>query len=154
MRGNFTVSSVITKPRNTTTSTSAPDPVSVVPAGWNMDGPPSFVPPGGKGQVAGYTFRAELDLAELDDRLRPGPAWASRAELISRSHMVVLSRKMSYVGRLIAVAVHLIDSEPTPLLGRVTECEYHADGLYRIVLELLPMPKFLHLTRWFESRVS
>jgi len=65
-------------------------------------------------RVPGHPFKADIDLAELDDRQRPGPAWAARAQTLSRSHIVVLSRRMSYPKRLMLVAVHLIDAKPTP----------------------------------------
>lgn len=100
-------------------------------------------------RVPGHPFKADIDLAELDDRQRPGPAWAARAQTLSRSHIVVLSRRMSYPKRLMLVAVHLIDAKPSPLMGRVLECEYHADGMYRIVLELLALPEPEVVAVWF-----
>src|SRR5262249_19742646 len=50
-------------------------------------------------KVQGPPFRADIDVAELDDRSRPGPAWAARALSLSRSHPIVLSRRMSYPKR-------------------------------------------------------
>ena len=99
----------------------------------------------------GHTFRADVDMAELDDRSRPGPAWAARTLSLSRSQLVVLSRRMSYPKRVMVIAVHLIDAKPTPLLARVSECEYHSDGLYRIVLELMPLPDADVLATWFHN---
>jgi hypothetical protein len=104
-----------------------------------------------KQKIAGHTFKADLDIAELDDRQRPGMAWAARAQTLSRSHIVVLSRRMSYPTRVMLVAVHMIDARPTPLMGRVVECEYHADGLYRIVLELMPLPDAETVAAWFPN---
>jgi hypothetical protein len=102
-----------------------------------------------RARVPGHPFKADLDLAEIDDRQRPGPSWAARAHTLSRSHLVVLSRRMSYPKRIMLVAVHLIDARPTPLVGKVLECEYHAEGMYRIVLELLPLPEPEILAIWF-----
>ena len=102
-----------------------------------------------KHKVAGFPFKADVDMAELDDRSRPGPAWAARAQTLSRSHIVVLSRRMSYPRRILLLAIHMIDARPTPLVGRVIECEYHADGLYRVVLELLPLPEPETVAMWF-----
>ncbi|GEM_PF-1503445 len=104
-----------------------------------------------KHKISGHTFKADLDVAELDDRQRPGPAWAARAMTLSRSHLVLLSRRMSYIGRVLLVAVHMIDARPTPLMGRVVECEYHADGLYRIALELMPLPDAETLAAWYPN---
>jgi hypothetical protein len=104
-----------------------------------------------KHKVTGHPFKADVDLAELDDRRRPGPAWVGRAQTLSRSHVVVLSRRMSYPGRVLLVAIHMIDARPTPLVGCVLECEYHADGLYRIVLELLPLPDSDTVNGWFPN---
>ena len=50
--------------------------------------------------------------------------------------------------RIMLVAVHLIDAKPTPLMGRVLECEYHSDGLYRIALELIPLPESEVVAQW------
>src|SRR5947209_4258606 len=94
-----------------------------------------------KPRAPGHPFRADIDIAEMDDRGRPGLAWAARTMTLSRSHLTVLSRRMSYPKRIMLVAVHLIDAKPTPLLGRVAECDYHSDGLYRIVLELIQLPE-------------
>ena len=102
-------------------------------------------------KVAGVTFKADIDVAELDERLRPGPAWAARAQTLSRSHLVLHSRRMSYTTRTLLVAIHLIDANPTPLMGKVVECEYYADGLYRIVLELLPLPEAETVAGWFPA---
>jgi len=120
------------------------------PDSWSMEATPETPPAASiRGKVVGNTFRADLDLAEIDDRMRPGPAWAARSQLLSRSEMVVLSRRMSYVGRQILIWVHLIDSRPTPLMGRVTECDYYADGAYRIVLFFVPVPDSDAVIAWF-----
>jgi hypothetical protein len=116
---------------------------------WSIDAPAEVAVP--KPRVAGHPFKADVDLAELDDRNRPGPAWAARTHLLSRSHLVVLSRRMSYPKRIMLVAVHMIDARPSPLMGRVHECEYYADGLYRIVLELLALPDGEILATWFPN---
>ena len=58
---------------------------------------------------------------------------------------------MSYPGRRMLLAVHLIDAQPTPLMGEVVACEYHADGLYRIDLTLLPVPDLESFAAWFAA---
>jgi hypothetical protein len=113
---------------------------------WGIGPDPVQLP---KPVARGHPFRADVDMAELDDRARPGIAWAARTMSLSRSHLTLLSRRMSYPKRVMLVAVHLIDAKPTPLMGRVTECEYHADGVYRIVLELIPLPESEVLAQWF-----
>jgi hypothetical protein len=105
--------------------------------------------PVAKPKAVGHPFRADVDIAEIDDRSRPGMAWAARTLSLSRSQLVILSRRMSYPKRIMLVAVHLIDAKPTPLMGRVTECEYHSDGLYRIALDLIPLPDSEVIANWF-----
>lgn len=113
---------------------------------WGIGPDPATMP---KPRTPGHPFKADIDLAEMDDRGRPGLAWAARTANLSRSHVTVHSRRMSYPKRIMLIAVHLIDAKPTPLMGRVLECEYHADGLYRIVLELIHLPESEVLAQWF-----
>jgi hypothetical protein len=117
-----------------------------LPDPWSIAADPAPVP---RSKTPGHPFRADVDIAEIDDRARPGPAWAARTHTLSRSHLVILSRRMSYPKRIMLVAVHLIDAKPTPLMGRVVECEYHADGLYRIMLELIALPESEVIAQWF-----
>lgn len=105
-----------------------------------------------KANTGGKPFDAELDLSELDDRSRPGPTWTGHGRELSRSHLVFVSRRMSHSGRVLLAAVHLIDDRPVPLLGRVVDCEYEADGLHRIVLELLPIPETDAIAKWIRAR--
>jgi hypothetical protein len=100
----------------------------------------------------GQRFEAELDASELDDRMRPGGTWTARARELSRSSMILMSRRMCYPGRLIVLAVHLIDDAPVPLMGRVIGCDYEADGLYRTELELLPIPAHGPIRQWVAAR--
>lgn len=100
----------------------------------------------------GRRFDAELDLAEIDERGRPGPAWVAKSRSLSRSNLVVLSRRMCYPGREVIVAVHLIDDEPTPLFGRVHLCEYEGEGLYLVDLQLLPTPNDSSIRAWLADR--
>jgi hypothetical protein len=95
-----------------------------------------------------FTFRAELDLAELDERGRPGATWNGKALEISRAHLVFRSRRMCYEGRELLVAVHLIDDRPTPLSGTVTKSEYDGDGLYRTHLNLQRLPDTDAVSLW------
>lgn len=93
-------------------------------------------------------FDAELDLAELDDRSRPGTAWTARARTLTRGALTLTSRRMCYEGRQVVVLVHLIDATPVPLFGRVKACEYDADGMYDVELDLLPLPQDPHVRQW------
>lgn len=97
---------------------------------------------------AGHRFRAELDIAELDDRGRPGATCTAHAVELSRSNVVFRTRRMSYTDRKILVAIHLIDDEPTVLFGRVFSCDYDGDGLCRIDLDLEPLPTTGDVRRW------
>ncbi len=99
----------------------------------------------------GFPFSAEMDVSELDDRDRPGASWGARARGLSRSALVMNSRRMCYLNRLLVIAVHLIDDEPVPLFGRVSGCEYDGDGLYRIEVELLPLPTRQPILDWIAS---
>lgn len=106
----------------------------------------------GKSRPPGVPFNAELDASEVDERLRPGPVWTARARELSRSHIVLTTRRMCYVGRMVIMAVHLIDAEPTPLFGRVIECEYDGDGLYRLDIEMQERPDHRELKLWLAAR--
>ena len=100
----------------------------------------------------GHAFAAEMDLTELDDRRRPTLAWSARGVTLSRSNLVIRSRRMSYPGRKIAVAIHLIDSEPVPMFGVVFSCSYEGDGLYLIDLDLQQLSRFPGVKLWARSR--
>ncbi len=101
----------------------------------------------------GHRFEAELDVAELDDRGRPVSTWGARGRELNRSGLAFMSRRMCYPGRHVVVAVHLIDSSPVPLFGRVLACEYEGDGLCRVELELLEVPEEKPIRDWLEAIV-
>ena len=101
---------------------------------------------------AGHAFDAELDVSELDDRERPGPTWTGRGRELGRSHLILRSRRMCYVGRHLVVAIHLIDDRPVPLMGRVYSCDYDGDGQYRIAIDLLPIPERTEIRDWIMAR--
>lgn len=96
----------------------------------------------------GHSFSAELDVAELDSRFRPGRAWSARTRRLSRAMMVFASRRMCHMDRLLLFAVHLVDSEPATLCGRVTGCDYEGEGLYRVDVELMPLPDERSVKAW------
>lgn len=104
------------------------------------------------GRPEGHAFDAEVDMGEIDERGRPGTAWRARSRSLSRSNIVILSRRMCYLGRVVLLAVHRIDARPVPLLGRVAVCEYDSDGVYRVDLDLLPMNEDANMLRWVEAR--
>jgi hypothetical protein len=100
----------------------------------------------------GVKFDAELDVAELDDRGRPGPSWGAQSRELSRSGLAFRSRRMCYHGRILLVAVHLIDDAPVPLCGRVVHCSYDGDGMYRVELDLMRVPSRPNIAAWLEDR--
>jgi hypothetical protein len=100
----------------------------------------------------GAPFEAELDATELDERGRASTTWTARARELSRSNVVFLSRRMTFPGRLLLLAVHRIDDKPVPLFGKVYQCDYEADGLYRVDLDLLPVPDHRAIRDWVAAR--
>ncbi|MGH7245098.1 MAG: hypothetical protein ACREJD_16910 [Phycisphaerales bacterium] len=101
---------------------------------------------------AGHRFAADVEVSEIDERMRPGPSWVARSLELSKSHLVMESRRMCYPGRVLALAVHLIDDRPVPLLGRVVSCNYSDDGLYRVDLDLLKIPENHSVYAWAIAR--
>lgn len=105
----------------------------------------------------GRAFTAELDICDLDERLRPGPRWTVRSSLISRSHIVVRSRRMCYHGSRVAMGVHMVDDKPLILIGVVANCEYDTDGLYRVevAFEDVRDPSMSQMLRqWFTEAAA
>jgi hypothetical protein len=98
-----------------------------------------------------FAFRAELDITEIDTRGRPGVIWTGRAAELSRSHLAFRSRRMCYEGRELLLAVHLVDDRPVPLYGMVSKSDYDGDGLYRTVVNLLPIPETEIIKDWVSS---
>jgi hypothetical protein len=123
---------------------------------WSMSGKPRSSGEGSsadetlapKHSPGACTFRAELDLTEIDTRGRPGTTWTGRAAELSRSQMTFRSRRMCYEGRELLMAVHLVDDRPVPLYGMVAQCEYDGDGLYRTNVNLLPLPETDAIRAW------
>ncbi len=99
-----------------------------------------------------HEFDAELDVAELDERLRPVTTWSARSTSVNRSTLGFRSRRMCYPKKLLMIAVHLIDDKPTILAGRVTTCDYEGEGLYAIEVELMPKPVSDELRQWEAQR--
>jgi hypothetical protein len=99
-----------------------------------------------------HEFDAELDVAELDERLRPVTTWSARSTSVNRSSLGFRSRRMCYPKTLLMIAVHLIDDKPTFLAGRVTACEYDGEGLYSVEVELMPKPVSEELRKWEAQR--
>jgi len=104
--------------------------------------------PAAKSRPRGHRFEAEIEVSEMDDRQRPGLPWPARTRELSRSGIVMVSRRMCYPNRLLLLAVHRIDDRPVPLFSRVVDCEYEADGLYRVEVELLPIPQHGPVAEW------
>lgn len=98
----------------------------------------------------GYPFDAELDVAEVDERYKPGAAWLAKARTLSRSNLMFLSRRMCYVGRTLVVAVHRVDDKPLALIAKVVSCDYEVEGLYRVDTDLLPLVETPAISHWIE----
>lgn len=107
---------------------------------------------GTEGAPTFHQFDAELDVAELDDRLRPATTWSARATSVNRSSLTFRSRRMCYAKKLLMVAVHLIDDTPAILAGRVTACDYEGEGLYAVSMELMPRPTSEEIRQWIAQR--
>lgn len=101
---------------------------------------------------SGHRFMADVEVSEIDERMRPGPSWLARSLELSKSHVVLQSRRMCYPGRVLALAVHLIDDRPVPLLARVVNCQYSDDGLYRVDLDLIRIPEGHSVYAWALAR--
>lgn len=98
-----------------------------------------------------YTFEAALDLCELDDRGRPTPHWSAKACKISPTRLTLRSRRMLFASRWLYIAIHLVDSDPVPLYGRVISCEYEGDGLYLAELDLEHIAQSSPIHAWARS---
>ncbi|KAA0215345.1 MAG: hypothetical protein DYG94_04335 [Leptolyngbya sp. PLA3] len=99
----------------------------------------------------GRQFTAELDLVEFDERGRVTSTWSARACSLSRSNLVVRSRRMIYRQTPIGVLIHLIDATPVPLYARAYHCDYDGDGMYKVDLDLLPLPDYGPVAAWLKS---
>jgi hypothetical protein len=141
-----------TAPRRTTLEYGAPPPPPGGAATFLDPTADEPSPPPRTRKAAGVRFDADLDLCELDDRERPGPTWTGKGRELSRSHLAIRTRRMCYPGRRVLAAVHLIDSEPVPLFGRVVACDYDTDGLYRVEIELQRVPERPEITAWVGSQ--
>ena len=101
-----------------------------------------------------FPFKAEVDMAELDERGRPGPVWTGRASELSRGHIIVNSRRMCYEGREALIAVHLVDDRPVALFGRVSKSDYDGEGLYKTTLALATLPETDAVQAWIAKLVA
>lgn len=103
---------------------------------------------------AGHSFKAELDLAELDERRRPGMTWPGKSHEISKNHLTFRSRRMCYMGRYLLAMVHLVDDTPVPLFGEVIASDYDGDGLYRTSIALVELPEEEPIKEWIQSQTG
>ncbi|MEO1007037.1 MAG: hypothetical protein AAFX79_00550 [Planctomycetota bacterium] len=127
-----------------------PDPAAAEPMGEPGDDAAS--PDAVTAAPTFHDFDAEVDLAELDDRIRPVTTWSARATSVSRSAMSIRSRRMCYRDKVLLIAVHLIDDKPVVLAGRVASCDYGGDGLYLVELDLMPKPESDEVRAWEHER--
>lgn len=98
-------------------------------------------------------FPTEVEAAELDERSRPTASWAANTTHLSRAHVALISRRLVYPGKVLVVAIHLLDSTPTLLAGTVKSCDYIGEGEHRVVLSLITPPKSEELSRWVMGRM-
>ncbi|MEO0716711.1 MAG: hypothetical protein AAFY58_06960, partial [Planctomycetota bacterium] len=96
----------------------------------------------------GHPFEASLSVSELDERDRPGPTWPAHGRALSRSALVMTTRRLCYEGRRLIVGVHLIDDTPVPLFGVVSACDYEGEGSYRVEAQLAPLPDSRSIHEW------
>ena len=135
-----------------TTSTATPLTATASAVGEALAGGAPVKAADKSSDKTGYPFRADLDLAELDERGRPGPMWTGRACEIGRSHVCFKSRRLCYEGRELLLAVHLVDDRPVPLCGIVVGSDYDGDGLYRTRLTLIPIPDRDAVKAWVQPQ--
>lgn len=88
----------------------------------------------------GRRFSADVEMCDLDARLRSGPSWPARSVSISTSRLWVRTRRMCYTGARVAVAIHLVDARPVVLVGTIRRCEYDAESMYDVEIELETVP--------------
>jgi len=100
------------------------------------------------GRPKASPFTAELDLVELDEMGRSQGIWAARGVGLSRANILVNSRRMVYAHRTIGVLIHLIDSKPVVLFGRVVSCDYAGEGRYVVDIDLIPIPDEGPIAKW------
>jgi hypothetical protein len=124
-----------------------PDPI---PCLLSLDGTPAAAVDylSRPGRPKAHGFSAELDLVELDEAGRTQGVWTARAVGLSRSHLVVRSRRMVYAHRTLGVLIHLIDAKPVVLFGRAVSCEYAGEGQYVVDLDLIPIPASGPIATW------
>ncbi len=103
------------------------------------------------GRPAGHVFEAELDIAEIDERGRPDHPWIAKSRLLSRSNIVIRSRRMCYLGREVVLAIHLIDGSPVGLYGRIESCDYDGEGQYVVDIDLISLPDRPELQAWVDQ---
>lgn len=101
--------------------------------------------------IVGHPFDAPIVLIELCDRGEPQSTWQGRAVRLSRSHLVLCSRKLSYEGRVILAAVHMIDASPTCLAGKVMVCDYLGGTKFAIALALIETPQSPSIDAWLAA---
>jgi len=106
------------------------------------------------GRPKASPFSAELDLVELDEQGRTQGIWSARGAGLSRSNIVIHSRRMVYAHRTIGVLIHLIDSKPVVLFGRVVSCDYAGEGRYVVDLDLIPIPDTGPIAKWAAEAAS
>jgi hypothetical protein len=100
------------------------------------------------GRPKSSPFTAELDMVELDEMGRTQGIWSAKGAGLSRSNIVVNSRRMVYAHRTIGVLIHLIDSKPVVLFGRAVSCDYAGEGRYVVDLDLIPIPDCGPIAKW------
>lgn len=103
------------------------------------------------GSVKGHPFAAVITMAELDSTERIGIPWQVKGVRLSRSHVVLQSRRMCHLGRKVVLAVHMIDSVPTALMGKVVGCEYTTQGKHAVAVELAVMEENPEISEWVHS---
>jgi len=84
----------------------------------------------------------------LNENGEPTTPWTARAVRLSRSHLVVRSKKLCYVERYVLIAIHLLDADPTCLAAVVKQCDYIGGMHYALGLALVELPQTAFVDAW------
>lgn len=81
-----------------------------------------------------------VEIHELDTFAAPDRSWIANSVSLSRSQLIVMSRRMTFVDRSVMVKIKLASGAFASLSGKVVECSYHGRSLHRTVIALTKAP--------------
>ncbi len=109
------------------------DPISMK----TVEGIGNIVERGGVSEDSTSRFVVPVELCELDSFSAPERAWTATTVSLNRTHLVISSRRMTFIGREILASIKLASGAVAKLHGTVASCEYHARSMHRIVIALV-----------------